>query len=327
MKVLITGGTGFTGSHLVRRVLSQGHDVHVLDNQRGIMWDDLEREGAKLHLGSMLDTALLKKLIPDCGLIYHLAAAFRRVNLPKRVYWQTNVDAMRTMLELAESERVPKVVYCSTQGVHGNIDHPPGNEESPIAPEDYYQLTKYEGERVAEEFIQKGMDITTLRPTAIYGPGDPGRFLMMFRQVKKGIFPFFGKGQALYHPLYIDNFIDAFELAATSEKGKGRTYLIADDEYFTIEAIVRMIADVMNVPLKVLHLPFWPMYAVAAAVELVYLPFPSDPPIFRRRADWFRQNRAFRIDRARNELGYAPQVGLRAGLQATYDWYVAHGYL
>jgi nucleoside-diphosphate-sugar epimerase len=327
MKVLITGGTGFTGSHLVRRVLSRGHEVHVLDNQRGIMWGDLEKEGAKMHLGSMLDTPLLKKLVRDCGLIYHLAAAFRRVNLPKRVYWQTNVDAMRAMLEISQAEGVPKIVYCSTQGVHGNIDNPPGNEDSPIAPEDYYQLTKYEGERVAEEFIQKGMDITTLRPTAIYGPGDAGRFLMIFRQVNKGIFPFFGKGTALYHPLYIDNFIDAFELAATHERAKGRTYLIADNEYFTIEAIVRMIADVMNVPLKVLHLPFWPMYTVAAAVELIYLPFSSDPPIFRRRADWFRQNRAFRIDRARDELGYAPQVGLRDGLTAAYQWYASNGYL
>ncbi len=327
MRILVTGGTGFTGSHLVRRLLAKGHEVRVLDNQRGIMWAQLEQDGAQLHLGSMLDGELLGKLIPGCDWVYHLAAAFRKVNLPKKVYWDTNVTAMRNMLDIAMRNNVAKVVYCSTQGVHGNIDNPPGDEDSPIQPEDYYQLTKYEGERVAQTFIEKGMDITTLRPTAIYGPGDPGRFLMMFKQVKKGFFPFFGKGQALYHPLYIDNFIDAFELAAVTPAARGRTYLIADREHYTIEEIVRKIAAVMEVDLKVIHLPFWPLYAAAAAVEFAFLPFPADPPIFRRRADWFRQNRAFRINRAREEMHYEPGVTLDSGLHRAFTWYKENGYL
>lgn len=327
MRILVTGGTGFTGSHLVRRCLAGGHETLVLDNQRGIMWDRLEAEGAQLHLGSMLDTALLKQLIPSCDVIYHLAAAFRKVNLPKKVYWDTNVRAMHDLLAIAEANQVPKVVYCSTQGVHGNIASPPGDEDSPIRPEDYYQYTKFEGEKVAQEFIQRGMDITILRPTAIYGPGDPGRFLMLFKRVQKGVFPFFGKGTALYHPLHIDNFMEAFELATTRTEACGRTYLIADAQYYTIQQIVTTIARIMEVDLRIVHLPFWPLYAVAATVEFLFRPFPVDPPIFRRRADWFRQNRAFRIDRARSELGYAPAVDLETGLRQTYDWYRENGYL
>ncbi len=327
MKILVTGGTGFTGSHLVRRLLDQGHDTLVLDNQRGIAWEPLQKAGAELHLGSVQDRDLLKRLIPGCDLIYHLAAAFRKVNLPKKVYWDTNVTAMRDMLAIAHANGVAKVVYCSTQGVHGNIENPPGNEQSPIKPEDYYQYTKYEGEKVADEFAEKGLDITILRPTAIYGPGDPGRFLMLFKQVQKGYFPFFGPGSALYHPLYIDNFLDAFELAATRSEGRGNAYLIADESYYTIREIVGKIATVMGVDLRVIHLPFWPMYAAAAAVEFVFLPLPIDPPIFRRRADWFRQNRAFTIDRARNDLNYAPSVTLDDGLRRTYEWYKQNGYL
>ena len=328
MKILVTGGTGFTGSHLVRRLLSRGHEVLALDNQEGIFFKELQQEGAKVTIGTVTDENLLRSLIPGCEVIYHLAAAFRRVNLPKSEYVNVNVNAMRKLLDIARENKVRKIVYCSTQGVHGNVENPPGDENTPIKPEDFYQFTKYKGEEVAQEYIQQGMDITILRPTAIYGPGDPGRFLMMYRQVKKGVFPFFGKGQALYHPVYIDNFIDAFELAAEKPAAKGQAYIIADGKYYTIEQIVREIAKVMNVDLKVLHLPFWAIYSVSALVELVFKPFPWwDPPLFRRRADWFRQNRAFKIDKARRDMGYDAKIGLTEGLKRTYEWYKANGYL
>lgn len=327
MKMLVTGGTGFTGSALARRLLERGHEVVVLDNQEGIAYSELKEKGARITIASVTDDSVLEKLIPGCDVIFHLAAAFRKVNLPKKVYWDTNVTAMRRLLEIARDNKIPKIVYCSTQGVHGNVDNPPGNEDTPIEPEDYYQYTKYEGEKVAMEFVRNGMDITILRPTAIYGPGDPGRFLMLFKQVNKGYFPFFGNGKALYHPVYIDNFVDAFELAAEKQEAKGQCYIIADAEYFTIKQIVEKIARVMNVSLKVIHLPFLPIYWLSAVVELVFKPLPLEPPLFRRRADWFRQNRAFKIDKAKRELGYEPAVNLDEGLRRTYEWYKANGYL
>lgn len=327
MKVLVTGGTGFTGSHLTKRLLAKGHDVRILDNQKGIVYDELIEKGAKISLGSVTDDKLLNEIIPRCEVIYHLAAAFRKVNLPKHVYWDTNVTAMRRLLEIARNNNVRKVVYCSTQGVHGNVDNPPGDESTPIEPEDYYQYTKYEGEKVAQEFIRDGMDITILRPTAIYGPGDPGRFLMLFRQVKKGAFPFFGNGKALYHPVYIDNFVDAFELATGKPEAKGQVYIIADEHYYTIKEIVQKIASIMGIDLKIRHFPFWPLYWTSAIVELAFKPFPMDPPLFRRRADWFRQNRAFKIDKAKRELGYVPRIDLDTGLRLTYEWYRDNGYL
>lgn len=327
MRILVTGGTGFTGSHLVMRLLDLGHEVSVLDNQEGIVYNELKEKGADLHIGSVTDEALLDTLIEGREVIFHLAAAFRKVNLPKSVYKDVNVGGMRTLLGLAKKHNTRKIVYCSTQGVHGNVDNPPGDETTPIEPEDYYQQTKWEGEVVSQEFIKDGMDITTLRPTAIYGPGDPGRFVMLFRRVHKGFFPFFGPGSAFYHPLYIDNFVDAFLLAMEKPEGKGQTYLIADETFYPIKEIVLMIKEIMNVPLKIVHLPFWTIYLLSTVVEILYKPFPADPPLFRRRADWFRQNRAFKIDKAKNELGYNPAIGLKEGLTRTFNWYRDNGYL
>lgn len=327
MKTVVTGGTGFTGSHLVKRLLSRGHEVHVLDNQKGIMFDELEKLGARIHLGSVEDTEQLRKMIPGCGIVYHLAAAFRKVNLPKKEYWGTNVEAMRQLLDIAKKNNVRKFVYCSTQGVHGDVKQVPGDENSPIAPEDYYQLTKWEGERIAQEFIREGMDITILRPTGIYGPGDPGRFLMLFRQVQSGVFPFFGNGGAVYHPVYVENFVDAFELAAEKPAARGQVYIIGDEKWYTIKEVVKMTANVMGIKLRIIHFPFWALYAVSAVVELVFKPLPLEPPLFRRRADWYRQNRAFSIAKARRDLGFVPKVDLRTGLTRTYEWYRKNGYL
>ena len=327
MKVVVTGGTGFTGCHLTRRMLDRGYDVTVVDNQKGLFDDEFKARGAKILYGSVTDEKILDEALEGAEVVHHLAAAFRKVNMANKVYSEVNQGGMRKLLETARKKGVRKVVYCSTQGVHGNIENPPGDENSPIKPEDYYQFSKHQGELVAQEFIKEGMDITILRPTALYGPGDPGRFLMMYKLVQKGRFPFFGDGKVFYHPVYVENFVDAHELAAEKPAAKGQTYIIADDKYYYIRDIVAMISEVMDMPCKFVHLPFWPMYCAAAVVEFLYKPLPWDPPIFRRRADWYRQNRAFKIDKARRELGYEPKVALREGLKITGDWYLEHGYL
>jgi nucleoside-diphosphate-sugar epimerase len=259
--------------------------------------------------------------------VHHLAAAFRLVNLGKQAYWDINVGGTRHVLEAAFAHGGIRVVNCSTCGVHGNVERPPADEHAPIAPADYYQYTKWEGEQVAREFVEKGQWATTLRPAAIYGPGDPERFFHIFKRVSKGRFVFLGDGSTTYHPLYIDNLVDAFLAAADTEGANGRAYLIADEEYVAIRDLVARTARALDVDCRMHFLPFWPAYAVAFGVEMAYRPLPFEPPLFRRRLDWFRQNRAFRTDRARAELGWSPMVGLDEGLRRTGAWYRERGML
>ena len=327
MKILVTGGTGFTGSHLTRRLLKKGHQVVVIDNQPGLFFEELKKLGAEIHIGSVADRELIFKTVEGCEVVHHLAAMFRKVNLPKKIYWDVNVEGTRYLLESALKHGVRKFVYCSTCGVHGDVKQEPADENAPITPEDYYQYTKYEGEKVIPGFLGKGLKVITLRPTAIYGPGDPERFFRLFQMVSKKRFFMFGGGNAHYHPVYVENLVDAFELAAASERGNGEVYLIADEKYYTLNALVSAIAETLKVNLTLRHLPFWPLWTAALACEMVYKPFRADPPLFRRRVDWFRQNRAFSIERARKELGYDPSVGLMEGLAKTAVWYREHGYL
>jgi nucleoside-diphosphate-sugar epimerase len=257
--------------------------------------------------------------------VQHLAAAFREMNVPQSHYYDVNVTGTRNVLAAAFEAKVRKFVYCSTCGVHGNVDHPPGGEDAPIQPADYYQQTKYEAEPIVLEYVQRGLKATIIRPAAIYGPGDPERFYLIYRRVAKGWFPMIGSGRTYYHPLYIDNLVDALILAMDESKGNGEAYLIADEEYVAIEDLVRRVGRVMNVDLKVRRFPVWPVVAAGHVVEKVCKPLGINPPIFPRRVDWYRQNRAFRIDKAKRELGYRPAVSLDDGLRRTYEWYRSEG--
>ncbi|MBZ0293478.1 MAG: NAD(P)-dependent oxidoreductase [Anaerolineae bacterium] len=326
-RILVTGGTGFTGSHLVKRLIADGHDVVVVDNQEGYFYQEIKDLGAEITIGSVTDRDLMFKLAEGCDLIQHLAAAFRKINLPKEVYWNVNVEGTRYLLEAAQHHNVERFVYCSTCGVHGNVDNPPANEQAPITPADYYQYTKYEGEKVAQEFIKQGLKVSIVRPAAIYGPGDPERWVMLFKNSASGRFPMFGDGKATYHPLYIDNLVDALVLAGEKEEAIGQTYLIGDAKYYELNDLVKATGKTMGIDVQIMHLPFWPIRAVSVVVEAACKPFKISPPIFPRRVDWFRQVRAFDISKAQKELGYAPKVDLETGLKRTYEWYIANGYV
>lgn len=326
MKILITGGTGFTGSALAIKLLELGHQVGLLDNKEGIRLNELKNAGAEFIKGSITNKKFVEQCAKNFDFIFHIAAAFRELNVKDNHYYEVNVTGTRNVFEAAEKNNIKKVVYCSTQGVHGNIENPPGNEDTPIKPADYYQQTKYKGELVAHEFIKKGMNVTILRPTAIYGPGDPARFYMIYKRVLTGKFPMFGSGKTFYHPVYIDNLVSAFVLCLDLKKGKGQTYIIADEKYVTINELVLSVAKAMQVEVVIKHYPLVPIIIVGHIVEKICKPFGITPPIFPRRVDWYRQVRAFTISKAISELGYNPEIDLDEGLKRTACWYKDNGY-
>ncbi|MFQ5745742.1 MAG: NAD-dependent epimerase/dehydratase family protein [Gemmatimonadota bacterium] len=327
MKTLVTGGLGFSGTALVKRLLADGHDVVALDVSPGLEAGSLEAAGATVVLGSVTDPETVERCVEDVEVVFHLAAAFRELQVTPKHYRTVNVDGTRTVAEAARRAGVRKLVHCSTCGVHGNVEAPPANEDAPIAPADVYQLTKYESELAAWEGAGDGMACVVIRPAAIYGPGDPERFFMIYRRVARGSFPMFGSGRTLYHPLYIDNLVDAFVACAEPGVGDGRTYLIADARYHTIEEIVRQVGVALGVDVRIRHYPITPLVIAGHVVEKACRPFRIAPPIFPRRVDWFRQNRAFDISRARSEIGYAPSVDLPTGLARTAAWYRETGRL
>ena len=325
MRVLVTGATGFTGGHLARSLRSRGAGVRALVRD-GSRAQDLGVAGIELVTGDLRDRAALTRAVAGVDIVYHIAAIYRSAGVSLDTYRAVNAVAVRALIESAAAAGVRRVVHCSTVGVHGDVEHPPANEDAPLRPGDVYQRTKLEGEQLAREAAARlGIEVTIARPTGIYGPGDR-RLLKLFRAAVRR-FPILGSGEIYYHLTYIDDLVEGFRLCGEDPAAANRTYILAGGEVTTLNELVATIADVAGVAPPRWHLPVWPFWVAGALCEAVCVPLGLEPPIYRRRVDFYTKSRAFDIARARRELGYAPRVGLREGIRRTIDWYREHRWL
>jgi dihydroflavonol-4-reductase len=186
-----------------------------------------------------------------------------------------------------------------------------------------YQDTKLAAEQLARDYgASHDLDVVVARPIGIYGPGDT-RFLKMFRGIARGRFPMIGSGQAFYHLTYIDDLIEGFRLCGSVPAAKGRTYILAGPRYTTLEELVALVANELGVSPPRVHLPVWPFWTAGLLCEMICVPLRLEPPIYRRRVDFYTKSRAFDTTRARTELGFVPQVDLAEGIRRTANWYRA----
>ena len=289
--------------------------------------DALAVAGVQLVEGDLRDAAALERACSGVEVVYHIAAIYRQAGLRDDEYRAVNADATRAVVLAAAAGGARRVVHCSTVGVHGDVEHPPANEDAPLKPGDIYQVTKLEGEVAAREAERSaGIEVVVARPTGIYGPGDR-RLLKLFRGVARRRFVVLGSGRIYYHLTYIDDLVEGFRLCGEVPAAAGRTYILAGGEVTTLDELSALIAEETRVPRPRLRLPVWPFWIAGAACEALCAPFGIEPPIYRRRVDFFTKSRAFDISRARTELGYAPQVTLREGIRRTLEWYRREGWL
>ena len=326
MRVLVTGATGFTGGHLARDLSRRGYQVTALvrDASRA---GDLGAAGVEIARGDIRERAAVERAARSAEVVYHIAAVYRQAGLPAAEYRAINADAVKTIVEAAAAAGGRRVVHCSTVGVHGDVEHPPADEDAPLRPGDVYQQTKLEGEAIARDAgAASGVEVVIARPTGIYGPGDR-RLLKLFRGVARRRFVILGSGRIYYHLTYIADLVEGFRLCGEVPRAAGRTYILAGGEVTTLDELAALIASEAGVPPPRLRLPVWPVWLAGAACEAICAPFGIEPPLYRRRVDFFTKSRAFSIEKARRLLGYRPEVRLSDGIRETMDWYVANGYL
>ena len=326
MRILVTGGTGFVGSHLVSRLVKKGQSIRVLVRKNSDV-GYLKKLNVELCVGDITDKNSVKAAVKGIDLVYHIAALFRQARFPDRVFWQVNVEGTRNMLEASYEEGVKRFVHCSTIGVLGNIINPPADETYSYNPGDVYQRSKCEGEKIALKFFRdKKFPAVVARPTAVYGPGDT-RLLKLFKYVSSSRIIILGDGKPFYHLVYVEDLITGFELCAQKENAVGKVYILGGDKYLTLNELVDLIAKVLGVSLSKIHLPVFPFKVLGTLCEEVCIPLRIEPPLHRRRVDFFTKSRAFDISKAKRELGYKPGFDLETGLRLTGEWYREKGIL
>jgi dihydroflavonol-4-reductase len=320
-KALVTGASGFTGSHLALGLLARGYEVHgfVRSAARG---ERLARAGVKLAVGDVTDAAAADAAVRGMDRIFHVAATYRQSGAADDEYYKVNVLGTKHFLDAALRHGAKRFVHCSTVGVHGHVDNPPADEDAPLRPGDLYQETKLEGERLVGEYMKWGLPAVVFRPVGICGPGDM-RFLKLFRAVRKGTFVMFGDGNVLYHLTYIDDLVRGIIACGEDPRAVGKVYIIAGERAVTLNELVEKIAATVGSPAPRWRFPFWTLWAASVVCEGLCKPLGLNPPLFRRRADFFRKSRAFTGARIERELGFTPRFGLDETLRRTAEWYKA----
>ena len=320
MKVLITGAGGFIGSHLVDSQLEQGHDVRAVD----LHLDLLQHQSANPHLeslqGDITDKNLLKKIVTDIDIIYHLASAHLDVSLSDEHYRRVNVGGTLSLLEAAHHAGVKRFVHCSSVGVIGDVDNPPADETTECHPTNIYERTKLEGEREALAYSRRtGFPVVVMRPAWVYGSRCP-RSAKLMRTISKGRFFFFGDGKNMRHPVYISDAVKALELCASVEGVNGEVFIIGGDHAVPVSELVDVMSKEMGVRSPKLHLPIVLGLLGGYSLELAFRLIGKQPPISRRSVDFFLKHNGYDIAKAKRLLGYQPQIDLRTGMEKTIQW-------
>jgi nucleoside-diphosphate-sugar epimerase len=324
--VLVTGASGYSGGELCRYLLKKRYPIRVLVRDSSRV-SHLARDGIQVIPGDIRNPKQVRQALAGVHTVYHLAAEFRRAGISEDEMWQSNVVGTRNMLQAAVEAGVTRFVHCSSVGVHGDVKNPPADESAPFHPNDFYHRTKLEAENIVQDFVKSGeMEISVFRPAGIYGPGEK-RFLKLFRSIKRGYFIMLGKGQVWYQMGYIDDILDGIYRCGTMPEAIGEVFILTGLRAYTLNDLVRMVARAVSAPVPERRFPVEPVYAAAYACEKLCKSLGIEPPLFRRRVDFFCLNRSFDISKANQLLGYSPQKTMVEGLQTTAQWYASQNLL
>jgi len=330
MRVLITGGTGFIGSRLAEKCLARNDDVVVLGRQEATdaearNSEQLQSRGVELVLGSLIDRDRMFEVTKGVDLVVHLAAAQHEMNIPDETFRAVNVEGTRNILDASISAGVQKFVHGSTIGVYKRDVVEVVDEDTAIMPDNIYGITKAEGEQLVRTYFDR-LPCVIIRISETYGPGDR-RLLKLFTAISKQMFFMIGKGDNTHQLIYVDDLIDGILLAAQSENAPGEHFVLAGKERLTSNEMVSAIARAVDVREREWHAPLWLFMLAATVMEKTMRPMGLQPPLHRRRMDFFTKSFQISTTKAQEKLGFTTKTSFEEGARRTAHWYKEYGFL
>lgn len=319
MRLCLTGGTGFVGRALVKRLLANGAHVRVLARPSPRA-DALEAQGAEVVRGDLSDHSAIDRAVEGSEIVYH-AAAMVEGHGNRQKFFDANVRGTDAVLHAGLRAKPRRIIYLSSIAVYGPVGPDEViDEDTPFdeLPEerDFYAWSKIEADRLALKFAKNSaVPVTILRPGVVFGPGRPLPTALLGARIGKLDIVFGRRNQPL--PLnYIENLIDALELAAREPENDSRQYIVLDDEKLTLGHY-----HAARTKLTGTETVFWtarPVVVAATVSRPLMRLIPADTGAFSRR-QMLRasQDRHYSTRRIREELGWAPKVPLAEAIERT----------
>lgn len=325
MKALVTGGTGFVGSHIVRALNEAGHTARVL-HRKSSKLDALVGLIYESALGDILDEPALAAACAGCDWVFHVAAVADYWRADKSKMFEVNIEGTRRVLAAARAAGVKRVVFTSSAAAVGlRSDGQPSREDVPfnLSPDHFpYGYTKVLAEQVVKEAVANGQDIVTVNPVVIMGPGDlnmiSGTYIVKIKQLA-ALVPVPPGGIAVTDVRDVAR----MHLAAAERGRTGERYILNTANYSQREWM-GMIADVVGVRRPFLTVPAFVLPIAATVIDWLR-GLGIDTPIDADQTRLGSRDIHFDGSKAWAELG-APLVDMRQSLIDTYHWYKANGY-
>ena len=323
MTVLVTGGAGFLGSHLVELLVEAGESPRVLvrpgDDVTALPAGDVD-----IHRGDLADPAALASATRGVDRVLHCAARTGPWG-PAGEYERVNVRGLETLVRTALAAGARRLVHVSSITVHGNDVRGAADEAAPLREEpNPYSRSKVAGERLLERMIrEEAAPVTIVRPGWIYGPRDRASFARLAERIANGRMLVVGDGRNDLPLIYVRDVARGILLAAETEQALGRSYVLVNDEPVTQRDFLEAIAVELGVPAPKRHLPYrLALTAGATAEALARLARRRQaPPVMRYGLQLLGGDNRFDITRAREELGFDPLVDLAEGVMRAVAWY------
>lgn len=322
MLALVTGASGFIGSHLVRALATKGWDVRAFVHRT----PQADIPGVIAVNGDILDVKALEKAVAGVDVVFHLAAAVGSVVTDPHMFQKINVTGTENILAAAARAGVGRVVHFSSIGVLGAVKAGvTADEDHPAAPRTLYDRTKFAAEAAALRAAADGHDVVLIRPGWVYGPGDRRTFKFI-RAICRRRSALIAGAPGRQTPVFIDDLIAGVLLAA--DKGRsGAVYHLGGDEVLTPEAMAAIVATACGVVGPRLKLPRGLAIAMAFILEKTFGWVKKETPLNRGKLSFFLDPKAMSSARAKKELGFAPTTDFSTGIVRAIAWYRENGWL
>jgi dihydroflavonol-4-reductase len=331
MVALVTGSTGFVGSHVARLLVERGDQVRLLVRKSSRVENlaALDPRLAERFVGDLSDPASLREAVRGCDRLYHVAADYRLWARDPQELYRANVEGTSQLMAAARDEGMTRIVYCSTVGALGiPHDGSPGNEETPVSESDmigHYKRSKFQAERAVQKFASEGLPVVIVNPSTPVGeqdlkPTPTGQIIVDFLNRRL--------------PAYVDtglNLVDVRDVAMgmllAAEHGViGQRYILGN-ENFTLKQMLELLADITGLPAPKVQMPYSVAWLAVGMENLIVSGLLRRTPAHPfEGVKMARHKMFFDPSKAVRELGL-PQSPVRTALERAVDWFRANGYV
>jgi nucleoside-diphosphate-sugar epimerase len=326
MRVLVTGGTGFLGRRVVGRLKQMGHEVRALGRNPAI-GAQLTQRGIEFLQADLAEGDRVREACQGQEMVIHCGAAASPWG-SYELFYRANVLGTRNVVNACRSQGVGRLIHVSTPSVYFSYhDRLMIKESDPLPrPVNAYAKTKRMADDLVDAAFLNGLATVSIRPRAVFGPGDQAVLPRLIRVAQQGSVPLVGGGRSFVDMTYVENVVDALVLCLEAPPGvMGNKYNITNGEPVPVRSMMETLFSKLNLDVSYRALPFAVAYPVAASLEAFYRLFrkDSEPPLTRYSVGLMAKSQTLDIQAARSELGYEPKISLEEGFSRFAHWWKA----